>query len=150
MRICRTLACVSLLFGLMVLAGCGDVTPMTPVSVAATKGGDLIRLPSGNGYVEILAEQDKTAGKSKKAGKARVVIYVMNNDGTDAPSPAPTEATYTDGQGVAHTLSLKPDAGSKHTRFESEPTDLPVGKGVTGELSLRLGDSVEKLSLSSR
>lgn len=136
---------------ILALAGCSGDTPMAPppAGVKATHGGDLFPLPGGRGYAEVAVEPENVKAKGAQATKSRINLYLINTDGSAAPSPAPTEVTFTDGLGKSLKLDADPSAGATGSRFKSEPTALLPGKGLTGEFAIAFGTDSVKLPVAS-
>jgi hypothetical protein len=123
-RILRTLLVVS---SAGILSGCGAGIQSQSAPEPA-HGGNMIALPSGRGFVELLTASESTAAVRKGAPvKSRIVAYFYNSDGTTELSPAPTDVKVKIGTAEKGTLvSLAPEAKAGG-KYASEPGDFPDG-----------------------
>ncbi len=119
---------VSCLILLGLLTGCGGGTSTTNPGSAPPHHGNLIALPGGKGYVEIV---QKEAGSAKSTMSAEVSFYLINQS-NEPLSPAPAAGTLTIGE---KKIDLKPEGEALVT--PTGPPLFPKG-GLDGVLSVEL------------
>jgi hypothetical protein len=127
----------------LTLSGCGGAPndPRAAAAVVATHGGELVTLPDGKGFVELVVEAAGPA-KSRKGGE--VAAYFLKPDGFGPIEPAPTDVIFTTGGGPPITLAPQGD------HFVSEPGPYTPGRGLSGELSATVGGGTVKVLVRSR
>jgi hypothetical protein len=119
----------------LVLGGCGGSgSSSTATAPAAQHGGNVVTLPGGKGFAELLIDKSNPV---KVASKTRLLAYFYQPDGTSALTPAPSDVkvrlgSAESGKDVKLTAQSAP-AGL----FASEPGQFR--DELRGELELTLG-----------
>jgi hypothetical protein len=125
------------LLGLFI--GCGGPPSLSDGGPPPAHGGNLIALPGGQGYVEVV-QKDGTAGKSMSAEAS----FYFLKDGTTPMSPAPSAGTLTVGK---NTVTLKPSGDALVT--PDGPPLFPKGV-VDGRLSVQIDGKTTVIPLGMR
>jgi hypothetical protein len=131
-----------LLLPVCLLAGCGGPSGESGLPTPPHKG-NLVALPDGRGFVEILIDSGASAGdRGKTHPKTRIVAYFYQSDGTTEMSPAPSDVIFKLGTGEkSPVLNLSP-LPKEPGKFASEPTTLP--DAFRGELEAKVkGESIK-------
>jgi hypothetical protein len=130
------------------LAGCGSSPTELPVAKSA-HGGNLVSLPSGRGFAEILVESAAPGSGGRKAQiEPRVVAYFFQPDGTSEMNPGPTEVKVKVGTGEKSAvvdLSPQPKEAGK---YASEPGTYP--DGFNGQLDAKVNGEAVQVSFVLR
>jgi hypothetical protein len=135
-RISRT-ACFLLA---AVLTGCGQGSLTSNPGTPPPHGGNLVKLPGGQGYVEVVK---KAIASSKEPASSEATFYFLK-DMTDPYSPAPSSGTLTIGK---KKVTLKNEGDALVT-----PSGPPLfAKGdVDGVLSVELDGKPISIPLGVR
>jgi hypothetical protein len=123
----------------LVLCGCnGRATMGTPLP-AAPHGGQILELPGGKGFAELLTERGAPPGKGAKAApsKTRLLAYFYQPDGSTALTPAPSDVkVHLGAAGSGTDVKLTPQT-TPAGLFASEPGQFP--DALRGQIDLTLG-----------
>jgi hypothetical protein len=132
--------CCLMIVPACLLAGCGGSPKELPVAKSA-HGGNLVSLPGGRGYVEILVEAAGDGGRKAQV-KSQIVAYFFQPDATSELTPAPTDVKVKLGTGeksAVVSLSPEPKAAGK---YASEPGTYP--DGFNGQLNAKVnGEDIQ-------
>ena len=131
-----TCAACFLLAGL--LAGCGQGSLTSNPGTPPPHGGNLVKLPGGQGFVEVVK---KAAASSKEPSSGEASFYFFK-EMTDPYSPAPSSGTLTVGKKKV-TLKSEGDAlvtppgpplfakgtldGTLSVELDGKPINIPLG-----------------------
>ena|ERR1017187_8999437 len=122
----------------LILCGCNGGPTLGTALPTAQHGGQILTLPGGKGFAEILTERRAPVkAPATKAAKTRLLAYFYQPDGSTALSPAPSDVkvrlgTADNGRDVQLTPQTTP-AGL----FASEPGQFP--DELRGQIELTLG-----------
>ena len=122
------------------LAGCGGGSPTANPGTPPPHGGNLIAIPSGKGYVEVV---QKVGASGKGPITAEVSFYFLKDPSTPY-SPAPTAGTLTIGN---KKVALKAQGDALVT--PDGPALFPKG-GVDGVVSVELDGKPTNIPLGVR
>jgi hypothetical protein len=124
----------------LILLGCnGGGMTGTGTSLPATQhGGQMLALPSGKGFAELLVERGAvTKVAAKSPTKRRLLAYFYQPDGSTALTPAPSDVKVRLGSADSGTdVTLTPQS-TPAGMFASEPGQYP--DALRGQLALTLG-----------
>ncbi len=120
------------------LTGCGQGSLTSNPGTPPPHGGNLVRLPGGQGYVEVVK---KAVASSKEPTSGEATFYFLK-DMTDPYSPPPSSGTLTVGKKKV-TLQSEGDAlvtptgpplfatgdvdGMLSVELEGKPINIPLG-----------------------
>jgi hypothetical protein len=123
-----------------VWSGCGGGSPTSSPETTAPHGGTLIRLPGGQGMVEVV----KKASPSKSQPVTAEVSFYFLKDANTPYSPAPSAGTLTTGK---KTVNLKAEGDGLVT--PNGPPLFPKGE-PDGTLAVDLDGKNVKIPLGVR
>jgi hypothetical protein len=120
------------------LTGCGQGSLTSNPGIPPRHGGNLVKLPGGQGYVEVVK---KAVASSKEPTSGEATFYFFK-DMTDPYSPAPSSGTLTVGKKKV-TLRSEGDAlvtptgpplfakggldGTLSVELDGKPINIPLG-----------------------
>jgi hypothetical protein len=137
-KIART--CGVLLFAFSI--GCGGGLPSTSDSgTPPPHGGNLIRLPGGDGFVEVV---QKKAASPRDQMTAEVRFYFLKKDGATLVVPPPSTGTFTLGK---KTINLKTEGDGLVT--PNGPPLFPKGD-LDGVVNVELDGKATSVPLGVR
>jgi hypothetical protein len=121
-------------------SGCG-VGGAPQALPSAQHGGEIMALPGGKGFAELLIDRGQPAkgatGKLAKAAPTRLLAYFYQSDGSTALSPAPSDVkVHLGAADQGKDVTLAPQSAPAG-QFASEPGEFPTE--LRGELNLTLG-----------
>ncbi len=127
-----------LLVPALIICGCNGAATTGMSPPAAQHGGNILTLPGGKGFAEILAERSPV-GKAvaKPAAKRRLLAYFYQPDGSTALTPAPSDVKVRLGSAeTGQDVKLTPQP-TPAGLFASEPGVYP--DDLRGQIALTLG-----------
>lgn len=123
--------------------GCGGGPPsLSDSGSPPPHEGQLVRMPGGKGYVEIV---QKKAASPTAPMTAEVSFYVLQEDGKTPASPAPTAGTLDLGK---KKVALKPEGDALVT--PSGPPLFARSGGVDGILNIERDGATARIPLGLR
>jgi hypothetical protein len=129
-----------LVLAALLAAGCGGQGATSDPGPPTPHGGELISLPGGKGFVEVV----KKAGSTSKAPSIAEVSFYFHKTMTTPYSPAPTSGSLTIGK---KTISLQ----SSGDALVTPSAAAPLMKGdLDGVLSVELDGKPTAIPLGVR
>lgn len=117
-------------------SGCGVVATSETALPAAQHGGNIVALPGGKGFAELVVDRGAPA-KGKAAPPARLLAYFYQPDGSSALTPPPSDVKVHLGAADKGTDVKLTSQATPAGQFASEPGQYP--SELRGELELTLG-----------
>jgi hypothetical protein len=134
------------LCSILVIGGCGGSGDTSTPLPAAQHGGNIMPLPGGKGFAELLVERKTSGGKSPS--KTRLVAYFYQPDGSTALTPAPSDVKVRLGMADKGTDVTLTSQTSPAGIFASEPGEFP--DELRGQIELKYGGEPLKTTFTFR
>jgi hypothetical protein len=137
-----------LLCSAFIACGCSaGVTSSTSLMPAAQHGGNILPLPGGKGFAELLIERGAPS-KAKTPTTSRLVAYFYQPDGTSALSPPPSDVKIHLGSADRGTDVKLTSQTTPAGQYASEPGQYP--DTLAGQIDLTLGGEPVQASFMFR
>jgi hypothetical protein len=118
-------------------SGCGVVGTSQAVLPAPQHGGNILALPGGKGFAELLVERGSPPKGKAAASTTRLLAYFYQPDGTSTLAPPPTDVKLRLGEADKGTDVKLTSQTSPAGQLASEPGQYP--SELRGELACTLG-----------